>query len=345
LLITIFLSSCSLKDSTTSSSTSDSTDSTTTTLITASQTSFDVTDGNSFTTSFQLHSTVQSLSVSPSLPSGISLDQTTGSVSGTWAGSLGSNSYTFTATSASGTSQTVSISVSVAPWLPSNSSQLKIWLKADTGVYSNTSGTTVANNGDTIMSWRDQSGNGNHFINTNSHKPALITSGLNNLPSVAMSGDTSGGVAAAMCLSPGLSSCSQLFNADRTIYTVSSVDVNTDYWQNLYSTRDSGYTGSTQTALTIGGPGVTTASMTWFADNASDTFSIYPSNTMTLGQKFMSEHYSPVTNQKILYLGGALNHWIPLNGKMSEFILFQGSLTSDEKAKIRRYLQWKYNIP
>lgn len=62
-----------------------------------------------------------------------------------------------------------------------------LWLKSDTGVYSD-AGTTSCTNGDTVYQWNDQSGNGNHCVQTTSgDRPTYNTNKVNGLPAVTFS--------------------------------------------------------------------------------------------------------------------------------------------------------------
>jgi hypothetical protein len=61
---------------------------------------------------------------------------------------------------------------------------LKVWLEADSGVYSD-AGTTVAPHDGSIQQWNDLSGNGNHFSqSTADRRPWFHTNVLNGRPAV-----------------------------------------------------------------------------------------------------------------------------------------------------------------
>jgi hypothetical protein len=63
-----------------------------------------------------------------------------------------------------------------------------LWLKADSGVYSD-AGSTLANNNDTVQQWNDQSGNGNNATQgTSANRPTFKTSQQNGLAAVEFSG-------------------------------------------------------------------------------------------------------------------------------------------------------------
>jgi hypothetical protein len=91
--------------------------------------------------------TVTSYSVSPSLPAGLSLDTTTGVISGTPTAETASAVYTVTASNAGG-STTCDVTI-VVQFLPTSLSGLAIWINGDQG---------------TVSSVTDQSGNNNHMV-------------------------------------------------------------------------------------------------------------------------------------------------------------------------------------
>ena len=67
-------------------------------------------------------------------------------------------------------------------------SHLKLWLRADKGVYSDGGG-TAATNGQLVQQWNDQSGNGlNALQNTPGSRPGFTTTGFNGFPAVSFTG-------------------------------------------------------------------------------------------------------------------------------------------------------------
>jgi hypothetical protein len=69
---------------------------------------------------------------------------------------------------------------------PPQSGNLKLWLKADTGVFSDTALTTPQLlNGGAVGGWQDQSGNGNHATQaTNSQQPTLQYNAVGGRPTI-----------------------------------------------------------------------------------------------------------------------------------------------------------------
>jgi len=70
-----------------------------------------------------------------------------------------------------------------------NSTNNKLWLRAEAGTFSDNGFTAAVNNG-TIRQWNDQSGNGsNAFQNTAGNRPIYRTGQDNNLPALQFTGD------------------------------------------------------------------------------------------------------------------------------------------------------------
>jgi hypothetical protein len=72
-----------------------------------------------------------------------------------------------------------------------NSSNNKLWLKADANVY-NDAGTTLASNGNTVWQWNDQSGNANNALQTLAgRRPTYIANAGNSKPALQFDGTRS----------------------------------------------------------------------------------------------------------------------------------------------------------
>lgn len=71
-----------------------------------------------------------------------------------------------------------------------NASNNALWLKADSGTYTD-AGITPATNGELIRQWNDASGNNRHAIQTTSgNKPLFETSADNGMPAIKFTGNT-----------------------------------------------------------------------------------------------------------------------------------------------------------
>jgi hypothetical protein len=69
------------------------------------------------------------------------------------------------------------------------SSTLELWLRADKGVFSDTSCTSIATDGGTVGCWQDQSGNGLHVTRaTVAQRPGYAAASGNNQPALTFSG-------------------------------------------------------------------------------------------------------------------------------------------------------------
>jgi hypothetical protein len=115
------------------------------------------------------------------LPSGLSIDPTTGAITGQTT-AVGDHNITLTASNLSGTSPSKNLILTVAPekplfetepFDPVNLADLKLWLDAaDTS--------TITHSSNAVSQWNDKSGNNNHAAQaTTANKPTLTTSGQN----------------------------------------------------------------------------------------------------------------------------------------------------------------------
>ncbi len=79
---------------------------------------------------------------------------------------------------------------SSAVWSPTDVAGLKLWLKADAGLFQDTGGVTPASaNNDPVGKWTDQSVGGNDVTQgTSTHKPLLKTAAQNSKPGVYFDG-------------------------------------------------------------------------------------------------------------------------------------------------------------
>jgi len=78
--------------------------------------------------------------------------------------------------------------------VPDGSGTLELWLKADTGAYTDASCTTAAANGQDVACWGDQSGKGNHVTQSNSsYRPTYRTGSQNGQPALQNQGSTLSG--------------------------------------------------------------------------------------------------------------------------------------------------------
>lgn len=79
---------------------------------------------------------------------------------------------------------------SYVPFAPSSLSGLQMWLKADTGLFQDSGGTTpTTSNNDPVGKWTDQSGNNNHATQgTSGKRPVLKTNEQNGYGGICFDG-------------------------------------------------------------------------------------------------------------------------------------------------------------
>ena len=289
------------------------------------------------------HFMATTVTFNPALSHGLNFESSTGKLYGRLSGAMPETTFTVSATnSVTGTTHSTDIKLTITPFEPTTIAGLKVWLKADTGLYSDLSGATPAAYGTPVRRWKDQSTLGNDFIRTDeNHIPTAITDGINSLPSMRFI--ASGGVATAMCLSPGGNTCENIFTGTRTIFAVAAVARNTDYWQYLYATRD--YSSpATQTNIVLGGPSVVDSDLHWTAEHSGDLLTTFPASHVVITDPFLTYHQSYATDAANLFIGAGLNVYIPFDGKFSEFLVFEGNLSDEDAATVNRYLAAKYGI-
>lgn len=134
-------------------------------------------------------------------------------------------------------------------YTPSGDSRVKLWLKADAGVFQDLAKTTPAvANGDPVRCWADQSGNGHDATQSGGTSliPTLATAGsglINSLPSLAFAGVTT---AASSSLTLG--NLSAVFPSAGTLLIVAYI--NADQY-NLFNTKTAPPDGAADDSLWI----------------------------------------------------------------------------------------------
>ncbi len=120
--------------------------------------------------------TVASYSVSPALPAGLSLNESTGVITGTPTTEAVQASFVVTATNPYGNT-TCSVEITIQ-FLPTSLSGLLMWHRSDQGLYTDDAATIPSVNTNTVAVWADLSGNGNHFTQTTGAKRPTHTTGV-----------------------------------------------------------------------------------------------------------------------------------------------------------------------
>lgn len=238
---------------------------------------------------------------------------------------------------------------------PNGSSELDLWLKADSGVYQN-AGTDLAGNGDRVQQWNDQSGNNRHLIqSTSARRPRFIESALNGQPVIRFSSS------ARNYLGP-LSD--NLFLGDYTIFIVaygsgSSQDFMAYTFSGLHGLLLETSTSRRLRFLHRNTLGVSGGNSLIAASTRSSSrcqvlsfsrgrvpggrqqFWINGSDNRAIAA---TDNYFTGTGTLVLgRLGAAINSRY-LNGDMAEVIVFDRELNRAERIIVENYLAAKYGL-
>jgi len=231
---------------------------------------------------------------------------------------------------------------------PTDLSGLKLWLKADTGVYQDSAGTTpVASNNDPVGKWTDQSGQGNHFTQaTAGSRPTYKTNVQNSLPGIA-------GDAAADYLS---GTAPITGSGNRTliiVYKAGHAD-STHYDLDLGYNSAAGGDWSLSSKL---GVHVTSGSREWNAAKSTANYEIVTirqegSNTNILQAWVdgVSKSATATTAQAIstANTGATIFTRNPAGGYSSsticEILLYDSALSTTDREQVEAYLGTRYNI-
>lgn len=235
----------------------------------------------------------------------------------------------------------------------SGTSHLKLWLRADKGIYSD-AGTTPATNGQRIQQWNDQSGNGlNATQGTLANRPVFTTTGFNSFPGISFS-------TAPTFLNAALNiSASALPNI--TVITVSSYTAfsgGTPYAK-LWGHDNGGYnrtTGFDPRAnpgpfAYFTGTGVANFNFSTATIAPGDPFltaSLYTPTTFT---GYVQGSVGPANNPVNIGAGraqftvGAINNLgsEPWQGNIVELIVYDTTLSLAQRINVENYLSAKYN--
>ena len=231
-------------------------------------------------------------------------------------------------------------------FLPSNYSNLSLWLKADAGV--------ILNSG-AVSQWIDQSGNGNHAAQTTaSLRPTLVTnSQYNNMQSIRFDG--SDDVLTGTTI-PNLNSDNltifliNLGNSQSTsiagLFTIGSIS------NGLFLTRSA----NTTQAFRVW---ANSSAILTSAANSAPTSGYQPRLVKFQREVAVSGSLSvngiqqaSTTNPSFLgvftntnYQIGKATGYSSLNGNITEIIVYNRILTASEQAQVEKYLMDKYAPP
>ena len=225
--------------------------------------------------------------------------------------------------------------------------ELALWLKADSGVTADANGF--------VSQWTDQSGNGNHALQTNSvSMPTLLSGALNANPVLHFDGVTN---FLEIADSPGL-----LIRGDLTIYAVALFE---DYanFNGIIAKTLANQPAPFDFYLNRS----TTGPLRFIRGNGSGNSTVSGTTTPVAGQYYILSAVVNGTNGT-QYLNGAVNGSGPLiagvgdggrpvrigtrddfatrlKGTLAEVILIRGAVSFAERTAIDNYLGNKYGIP
>lgn len=251
-------------------------------------------------------------------------------------------------------------------WLginPTSISGLHFFVKADTGVYTD-SGTTAATSGQDVQQWNDQSGDGNNASAPSStRRPTLNSNQINNRPALSFGPDvdTAGNSDA---LDATLSSLASI--SDATYFVVGSFDYtnqpssNYDYLFSVYNSGNPSASGVGSIARQA--PGTDTNKYYTYYNNGAALGPVLTSGFKLYTQQFSNvapRHYlwlnrasqtvdsvspeSTVSNPKIT-LGKWQNGTWALNGRIAEVLAYNSALSTSNRQAVENYLNNKYNL-
>jgi hypothetical protein len=227
-----------------------------------------------------------------------------------------------------------------AAFLPSSLSGLKLWVKADTGVFQDAARTTAATaDGDPVGGWADQSGSANHLSQSTSTKRGTLKLALqNSLPGVRFDGVDDFMDAAANVLSAAAA-----FTAFIVHKTTGDV-----IWSG-------GGLGVTNNQLRIGQGGTYTLSM---FDGANNPISLTaaPARTVWTQAEYQNgPHFwvngtsrdnagtigNMTARRFFIDFGGTT---APVNGDVGEIIIYDNALSAGDRGSVESYLSTRWAI-
>lgn len=227
------------------------------------------------------------------------------------------------------------------------STGLVMWVKADTGVYTD-AGTTLATNGQTVQQWNDQTTGGLHFTqSTAGARPTYQTNQQNGLPGITF--DNSG-------TADFMANASLVATTARTIFFVGK--------STAAATGDEGFFGNHEDASVID-PSAFGTDGSW-AYYGTSAFGYGFQTGTNIAPAIITLNYADVSNLTPRMSGVAVSTFNPIdaysttNGmglgarnaagstpkdcQIYEFIVFNRSLTADEITSVESYLSSKWGI-
>jgi len=263
-------------------------------------------------------------------------------------------------------------------------SDIKLWLKADSGTYSNVTGTTLATTGQDVFMWKDASGKGNHVSEvTGKGEPMLVENALNYNPALQFcdTADTNSVFSPAcgadldtLSDSTGLFEGSTYTNS--SYYFVAFQEAQGTDADRVFGETVSGTGGEYSHILWWSGDGNTysrlgnnNTTLNGIAQNyinvmggQDHTYNIWSAvgsttndGDGTIGQlirkdgtqKFDDETFASFTgSNSAFYIGASQNNTEQFGGRIAEMIVYAGTTPQSElqQQQIESYLALKYGI-
>ena len=236
-----------------------------------------------------------------------------------------------------------------------NSTTNELWLRADSGVYSN-SGTTLATNNDDVEEWHDVSGNGNDAIETTgAFQPTYQTNQVNGFPVLDFDGNND------RILSSGVST-----NSEATVIALIKVETPTNNNDGIIHAAPSGQSFSTSANnKSIGMWYETATGEPWGrgVQSNNSSRSIPSVTSISTGSYYVitndydgsdiTQYINGATAGSISY-NGTLKDWSEFgvgrqgnesfNGDIAEIIAYTVTLNDAQLIIVQNYLKAKYGI-
>lgn len=214
-----------------------------------------------------------------------------------------------------------------------------LWLDAGTGVYED-AGSDAAEADDLVYQWNDQSGNGNHAVQTSSSsRPILKNSILNSLPVIRF--DRTVPYQFFNFSLPSLSA-GTLFvviraadSSDNGVWEISTATDNKSYYPFSAQIYEAFGTNTRRDAIT---PGVALTSWRIYSVVASSsewTARIDGSTILTTGTNTVSIG----TSNKLGAITGA-----GFSGDIAEVLIYDSALSGTDRGTVETYLETKYGL-
>lgn len=223
-------------------------------------------------------------------------------------------------------------------FLPPDIAGLQLWLKADAGLYQDSSFTIPADaDGDVVGGWKDQSGEGNDVIQaTTANKPMLKLSILNGQPVIRFDGTDDWLRVSSVSLSQPntIIVAFQISNLTgvRTVFDgVTDAEQRFDAWAGNFrffagSTVNIKSSSTDSFILSIIADGA--SSEAWFNGSSIGTFD--PGTNGLSGISIGSNYTSQGNNE--------------IQGDIPEFLLFDSGLSNSDRQQVEEYLSDRFGI-